>query len=170
MKKVLLKLNDGKAVLVISKELKQQLLDSNSIFEDTLSNCWFKDVVFIELEQEPQTKGEKVANVKDWYQEWRELFPKGVNSNGYPYRGDKEACLAKMQKFVRNNSFSKEEIFQATKIAVNRSKLNEDMKYLPLAHYFIYKNETSSLKQFCEMVKDGIIKHVSEESSYEEKL
>lgn len=169
MNKVKLKLNNGLVTLIISEELKKQLFDEELLIEG-VNGHRFIDPVNIETEvTKPMTKAEKVVNVEDWIDEWRELFPKGLNSNGYPYRGDKSACLAKMKTFVRNYGYSKEEIINATKIMIARFKL-KDYEFMPLAHYFIEKNRVSSLKQFCDMVKDGIVKPVKEGSSYEEKL
>lgn len=156
MNKVKLKLNNGLVTLIISEQLKKQLFDDELIIEGTNGHR-FIDSVHIEVEEsKPMTKAEKVVDVKDWIEEYRELFPKGLNQNGYPYRGEKSACLAKMQTFVRNYGYSKQEILNATKIMVNRFKL-KDYEYMQQAHYFIEKNRVSQLKQFCDMVKDGVV-------------
>lgn len=169
MNKVKLKLEKGLVILVISEQLSKKLV-ADELLVEGMNGHRFVDPINIEIEvDKPMTKAEKVVNVEDWIEEWRELFPKGLNSNGYPYRGDKSACLAKMQTFIRNNGYSKEEIMNATKIIINRFKL-KDYEFMPLAHYMIEKNRVSSLKQYCDMVKDGVMKPVKEGSSYEEKL
>lgn len=169
MNKVKLKIEKGLVTLILPKSLQKQLVDDELLVEG-VSGYKFVDPVNIEIEiDKVLTKAEKVVNVKDWIEEWRELFPKGLNSNGYPYRGDKEACVGKMQSFIRNYNYTQEEILNATKIMVNRFKL-KNYEFMPQAHYFIEKSRVSQLKQFCDMVRDGIVKLVKEESSYEEKL
>ena len=88
--------------------------------------------------------------VGEWIQSWRELFPEGVNSGGYRYRGDKGSCLTKMIKFVNTHDYSIEQIFQATKDYVERFSL-KGYAYMQLAHYFVEKKGVgSTLSAECE--------------------
>ena len=88
--------------------------------------------------------------VGEWIQSWREIFPEGVNSGGYRYRGDKGSCLTKMIKFVNTHDYSIEQIFQATKDYVERFSL-KGYAYMQLAHYFIEKKGVgSTLSAECE--------------------
>lgn len=95
------------------------------------------------------------TKVSEWIDEWRELFPAGVKSGGYNIRTDKNGCLKKMSAFVKNYpKFTKELIFEATKYYLAVQK-KEQYKFCQLAHYFILKNDNSTLGSFCEEVKDS---------------
>jgi len=84
------------------------------------------------------------SGVADWIEDWRSLFPKGSNRSGYRYRGDKQGCIKKMIKFVKNNpSIKRSEIFAATKKYIH--KFRDDYTYMKLAHYFIEKDGNSTL-------------------------
>jgi len=86
------------------------------------------------------------TNIKDWINEWRNLFPKGVNSNGYRYRGDKQGCYVKMKKFLKEHpDIPVTDIFKATKHHIDMLSLKGSISYLKLAHYFIYKDKISTL-------------------------
>ena len=95
----------------------------------------------------------KIISIKEtsqWIQSWRDIFPEGVNSGGYRYRGDKAECIRKMIKFVNSNDYSIEQIFQATRDYVERFSL-KGYAYMQLAHYFIEKKGVgSSLNAECE--------------------
>lgn len=164
MKRVKLKLNNGRIILILNSQLKQELFDSNYLVfgEHGLES---NKSVLIEEEKEPETKVDRVIAVRDWIEEWRELFPSGSNENGYPYRGDKAACLDKMEKFVAKENCTKSDIFKATKYIIDKAAVNNYL-YLPQAHYFIMKNGVSKLREAIEIIKQ----HTNEESSYEEKI
>ncbi len=76
--------------------------------------------------------------VGQWIDSWRSIFPEGINSGGYRYRGDKGAVLAKMIKFVNTQDYTLEQIFEATRDYVERFSL-KGYAYMQLAHYFIDK-------------------------------
>jgi hypothetical protein len=104
--------------------------------------------------------------VGEWIQSWRELFPEGVNSGGYRYRGDKGSCLTKMIKFVNTNDYSIEQIFQATKDYVERFSL-KGYAYMQLAHYFIEKKGVgSTLSAECEGLAEKSSNNKEEGGSY----
>lgn len=82
-------------------------------------------------------------DVSEWYEEWRNLFPKGINAGGYHYRGNKGEILKKLSKFVENNpEYTKEQIMQATSNYINR--MMRSGSYMMLAHYFIDKKDVGS--------------------------
>jgi hypothetical protein len=88
--------------------------------------------------------------VGEWIGPWRAIFPEGVNSGGYRYRGDKGSCLTKMIKFVNTHDYTVDQIFQATTDYVERFSL-KGYAYMQLAHYFIEKKGVgSTLSAECE--------------------
>jgi len=95
----------------------------------------------------------KVTTAKEigeWITSWREIFPAGVNSGGYRYRGDKAEVIKKMIKFVNTQDYPLEQIFQATRDYVERFSL-KGYAYMQLAHYFIEKKGVgSTLSAECE--------------------
>lgn len=95
-------------------------------------------------------KKHSAADVKQWIDDWRSIFPSGVNNGGYRYRGDKGECIKKMVKFVNDHDFTTDQIFQATKDYVERFSL-KGYAYMQLAHFFIHKQGVgSSLAAECE--------------------
>jgi len=102
------------------------------------------------------TKNKQLAqSVDDWIQEWRELFPAGVKSGGYPVRSPKSGCAAKMKVFIKKNKdVTKEIIFTATKKYVAERALKR-YEYMTLAHYFISKNSISLLEGYIEQIQEG---------------
>jgi hypothetical protein len=85
-----------------------------------------------------------------WIQKWREIFPEGINSGGYRYRGDKAECVTKMIKFINSHDYTLEQIFEATHSYVRRFS-DRGYAYMQLAHYFIDKRGVgSTLSAECE--------------------
>lgn len=74
-----------------------------------------------------------------WIEEWRDLWPSGVKTMGRPVRGDKQGCAKKMKAFLKENpSYTKEEIFDATKVYIFNRQL-DNYNAMTCADYFIYK-------------------------------
>lgn len=100
-------------------------------------------------------KHKPADDVHLWIDEWRALFPEGVNNAGYRYRGNKLEVQKKMIKFVNNYDYSKEEIFQATKRYIDRFAV-KGYNYMQQAHYFIEKKDAgSTLASECETLKES---------------
>lgn len=102
-----------------------------------------------------ESKNKKIsqAEVNGWFEQWRELFPAGVNSAGYRYRGNRFEGLKKMTKFVNQYPYTREEIFQATKRYVERFAIR-GYNYMQQAHYFIEKQGVgSNLASECEDIR-----------------
>ncbi len=97
----------------------------------------------------------KVEDVVSWITDWYDLWPKGITSGGYPLRSDKPACLKKMRKFIVNNEYTKEQIFQATINYIEKCKSN-NYQYTRLAPYFIEKEDISLLSRECELLAEKI--------------
>lgn len=90
----------------------------------------------------------------DWVEEWYNLWPKNVKSGGYPLRSGLKGVKIKLEKFIKEfPEFSKELIIKSTKKYLDNAKLN-NYKFTQLAHYFIYKNNMSTLAATCEAFED----------------
>lgn len=95
------------------------------------------------------------VNASDWIDEWRKIFPAGSNTGGFRYRGDKQGCLKKMNKFLKDHrAVSKEEIIIATKKYVERYKL-KNFTYMKQAHFFIEKEGLSTLASEIESINEN---------------
>ena len=106
------------------------------------------------------------TDVNMWIEEWRKIFPGGVNSGGYRYRGERMEVLKKMTKFVNSYDYTKEEIFKATENYVKRFALR-GYAYMQQAHYFIDKQGTgSSLAAECEAVREKPQNKENEQRGY----
>ncbi len=92
----------------------------------------------------------------EWIQEYRELFPVGVRSGGFPVRGDLKGCIKKMEEFLETYpEYDKELILKVTKDYVERKK-QDGYAYMQLAHYFIKKDDISTLASECENFKESV--------------
>lgn len=108
-------------------------------------------------------------NIEDFVNEYRNLFPRGEISGGYPVRGDKRGCIERMQKFLKlYPDYSREVILEATRNYINR-KEKEGFRYMQLAHYFILKDKISNLAGECEMILDNNLNSDRNES-FEEQM
>ena len=92
----------------------------------------------------------------EWFEEWYSLWPKGIKVSGYPVKGDRKGCLKKLVKFTKEHpEFEKDIIIKATKDYIDASRMNRFI-YMKLAHYFIYKDNMSSLAGYCEQIKEKV--------------
>lgn len=99
----------------------------------------------------------ETSNVEEWMDEWYSLFPRGIKNGAYPIKGDRKGCLKKLKSFVKDYpEFSKDVIMKATKEYINKSKLNNYV-FMQQAHYFISKNNISTLASYCELVENNDI-------------
>ena len=99
----------------------------------------------------PSTKFKNTFELscEEWIEEWRNLFPKGIKTGGYPVRSTVNACKVKMNKFLIEYDYSKEDIFKATKNYIDQ-KRREGYGFMKTAVYFIEKDKQSILASFCE--------------------
>lgn len=93
-------------------------------------------------------------DVDGWIKEWRELWPKGITSGGYPVRSDLAGITKKMRAFLRKTNYSKEEIILATKLYL-KERYENNWSFMKLAGYFIEKDGDSVLASFCERIREG---------------
>lgn len=98
----------------------------------------------------------KSADEIEWFEEWYSLWPRGIKSGGYPVKGDRKGCIKKLLKFIKEYpEFGKDIIIKATKDYVDACKINR-YAYMKLAHFFIYKDNMSSLASYCETIQEKI--------------
>lgn len=99
------------------------------------------------------------SGVAIWIKEYRDLFPKGMNPNGYPFKGDKKGCTNNMAKFLYNypEFNNKELILKATTCYLEQKK-KDNYAYVSMADRFIWKNDMSTLASYCEQLKEGTLK------------
>ena len=121
--------------------------------------------VFDESKEEEETKKKEaitiageVSKVKDWIQEYRELFPTKT-PGGRLLRGTPSGCIKKMQTFVRNNSsrnnhITKDIVMNATKEYL-KGQARDGYMYTKAANYFILKEQDSLLLQHIEILKEN---------------
>jgi hypothetical protein len=104
-----------------------------------------------------QLKTEVGENVEAWIDEWLDIFPRGVKTNGKLVRSDKPSCLRKMQFFIAEYKYNKETILEATKAYVESKRL-QGYEFMRCATYFIYrietstKDKTSDLASWCDQI------------------
>jgi len=95
-----------------------------------------------------------LENLQEWVSKWRELFPKGVKTGGYPVRGTKGGCEKKMRAFIKSNkNVTMSEIFKATRLYI-KEKANERYSYMKMADYFIDKDGGSMLGAYIERINE----------------
>lgn len=67
-----------------------------------------------------------------WIDEWRELWPKGVTSGGYPVRADMPSIKKKMKAFIKKYNYDKDTIFSITKKYLEDKRL-QNYSYIKTA-------------------------------------
>ena len=107
------------------------------------------------------------SDIDTFVDEYRNIFPKGVQTYGYPVKGDKAACRTKLTRFLKKYpEYNKNIILKATREYVS-SRIMYNYEGLQLAHYFIDKDGISNLASMCEQNLSG---NNSSSSSFEEDL
>jgi len=102
------------------------------------------------LSLQTQTLEKRAQNLLESF---RGKFPLGSNSGGYRYRGDKQGCLVKLKKFIKDNpQWTDGEILKATENYISRF----EPEYIGMrqAHYFIEKNGISDLLGELEVLNE----------------
>jgi len=143
---------------MVSKEQLQQLGDKKVLggFNDTPDFFELQNFRVIVGDIEKHIENVPIlepSRVPEWIDEWRQLFPKGLNSINRAYRGDRQACLNKMKTFVKIHRYPKDIIMKATQKAIKIAEL-KNFEYFPQAHYFIDKHGQSQLAGICEQLDD----------------
>lgn len=117
---------------------------------------------FMEDQRVVDVKASTTQKVEEWIDEWYDLWPKGVKSGGYLVRSGVKGCLIKMKNFLKDNKeYDKDIIMKATKDYINLSRMN-NYKFMQLAHYYISKNNMSTLMSNCELITEkGKVEEIS---------
>ncbi len=82
------------------------------------------------------------SNDIDWIQDWLALFPVKKPDGTYLKANEKDV-KARMKAFIAEYGYSKEIIFEATKLYLAKES-EKDFNFCRTALYFIFKNESSS--------------------------
>jgi len=132
-------------------------LDLKNEKDEYRFNNIFVTDLFVEDFIEKSVPSKLISNkLSDWFDDWFNLFPQGVKSGGYLVKSDKAGCLKKMEKFVKlYPEYNKDIIIRATKDYINYMRMKQ-FQYMQLAHYFILKNDVSTLASCCEDVKNKL--------------
>lgn len=95
----------------------------------------------------------KSDNIIEFAEKFKELFPKGIKSGGYPVRSSTSDIADKLRKFFKKHKYSQEQVLEATKRYIDR-KSNEGYSFMQTAVYFIEKNGVSNLAAECDSMKE----------------
>lgn len=91
--------------------------------------------------------------ILDWIEEYRNLFDKS-NIGVAGKKSTSKSCQNKMEKFLKEYNYSKQQILEATKLYISKT----NPLYIRQADYFISKivdgTETSTLATWCEEIKN----------------
>lgn len=182
--------NLQRRMLLLYKEMEGRgLLEQNLEKDEThfvLSGKGIETVEFLKGQFEAikeDVSADKIAvfgveELKDelsaagWIDEWLDIFPRGVRSGGRLLRGDKQSCLRKMDVFLKEYSYTKEIILEATRRYI-KAKEEEGFQYTRCAIYFIYRVERSradrisDLASWCQQVDEDKTNPKSEEDNRE---
>lgn len=83
--------------------------------------------------------------MKEWINDWVNLFPADVKWNGVHIRSNVDECAKKMEKFIKENPhFKKEDIFRGTQKYLDERE-QDNWSYTKRATYFINKLKEPSL-------------------------
>lgn len=94
-------------------------------------------------------------NIIEFAEKFKELFPKGIKSGGYPVRSSTSDIADKLRKFFKKHKYSQEQVLEATKRYIDR-KGNEGYSFMQTAVYFIEKNGVSNLAAEIDSLGDKI--------------
>ena len=112
-------------------------------------------------------KAKKKTNIQlmgkefnDHIEAFRNVFPMGKLPSGKPARQNVKALAESFRWFFETYDYTWEEIMKATKMYVNEYRAT-DYLYMQTSQYFIAKQDkhkvkTSTLSDYCDMIKDGV--------------
>jgi len=166
--------NKQRRALFLYKELElRDLLTSSKEEDNTIYVLTQKGIDLIEFikGQSDEVTAETIAvsgvdqlkteiksdGVESWINEWLEFFPRGIKTNGKPVRSNAKECVRKMEWFLKEYSYDKDTIMEATR-AYSESKRQVGYEFMRCATYFIFrvessiKDKTSDLATWCDQV------------------
>ncbi len=127
-------------------------LITKSLIDDIIADVKKDEVVEIKPILKPDEDFE-------WIEDYLDLWPARA-MQGYFLKGDKKNIYKKMQKFMTEYEFTKDEIFEATKTYLKEREA-EDFNYTKKVSNFIFHREvamghniSSELAAWCEHLKD----------------
>jgi len=106
--------------------------------------------------------------VEDWIEEYRTLFAPAKTSGGRPIKGNRDNCIFKMKKLIKDAKITKEEIMEATQ-AYMREMKKQNYQYTQCADYFIFKGSVtnSNLLSFIENLRENPVSNINQEDDDE---
>lgn len=105
----------------------------------------------------------KSTEFDDFCNKYRELFPKGVNTGGYPVRSNLKEIHDKFERFFRkykDQNYSYDECLKATQSYL-KGKERENYSFIQTAKHFIIikkpnlEEEVSQLATYIDHLRDG---------------
>lgn len=120
----------------------------------------YPDIPFNGLPNKTSKSSKKVDLEKDieWIEEFMQKFAnKNVGVSGKS--SNKKAVVKKMNQYLIDYDFSKEEIITATEAYIDNLKNTNSIRFIQESHYFISKVvegvQTSNLAKWCEEVRNN---------------
>jgi hypothetical protein len=113
-----------------------------------------RDLLNVEVTESSQV-GQNIHGVRGWIDEYRDCFGKEFTGRA-GLRGDVDACVVKMEKFMAKTGYTKDIILAATKSYIRDKVATNGRNFIRRADYFISKmdvanrEEVSDLSVWCE--------------------
>ncbi|NQY42585.1 MAG: hypothetical protein HRT87_04485 [Legionellales bacterium] len=171
--------NAAMCLFYIKKKITPSTIDNDAAVEELLAAGFIrKDEnkitirpsgnAFIRMLDNYFTKAKKRTNEelmgKDFSEKisaYRLLFPAGKLPSGSPSRNNVKDLCENFRWFFETFDYSWDQVMSATRMYVKEYASN-DYLYMQNSKYFIkkqdkHKNVTSSLADYCDMVKDGVV-------------
>lgn len=127
-------------------------------------NCWQKQgyIRIIDYENISICLRKKLETliepeVDSWIKEWTDLWSGiycGIKPYGYYVKQSPSSNKARMKEFLKENNFTKEEIFQATKNYLE-DKRQCNWEFTKKSNKFINDTDGSTLYSYCDALKNS---------------
>ena len=93
-----------------------------------------------------------LRNLEVYATDYRDLWPTGIKSGGFPVRSGLVTIANKLRKFTKVcPQYTRENVIKATKIYVEECR-KKNYAYMKTSEHFIFKDNSSALEGYCEMV------------------
>lgn len=134
---------------------KGLISDKNNMYSLTEKGQNFMATVINMFEEPKKVLIVKNESVEDWFDEWIDLWPKGIKTGGKLIRSDKKDCFEKMKKFIKKYKHSSDIILKATQNYLDEFE-KQNYQFIKSATYFIDKRgEGSELAARCQDLIDN---------------
>jgi hypothetical protein len=87
---------------------------------------------------------------EDYFEEWIELWPKGVQGAGGYLKNGSAGTRRKFKTFLTRTNYDKDTVIGATRNYLQEQERNNYFKYCKRSDYFVEKDGVSSLEAACE--------------------